>query len=72
MAKREKRLKKGILSIERQRKLHEIKRKYAEKLGQEELVRYYIKEIKSLENRRKNRENKLKKLTKKKEFLSET
>lgn len=61
MAKRKKRLKKGILSLEKQRKLHENKRKRAEQLGQEELVIYYIKEIRSLESRRKNRESKLKK-----------
>lgn len=60
MVKREKRLKKSILSLEKQRKLHEIKRKYAEESGQEELVRYYTKEIESLEKRKKNRENKLK------------
>jgi len=61
MVKREKRLKKGILSLGRQRRLHEIKRKYAEKLGQEELIRYYTKEILSLEKRKKDRERKLKK-----------
>jgi hypothetical protein len=60
MAKREKRLKKSILSLEKQRRLHEIKRKHAEKFGQEELVRYYDKEIESLEKRKKDRENKLK------------
>jgi len=60
MAKREKRLKKGILSLEGQRKLHEDKRRRAEELGQEELVRYYTKEIKSLADRKKDRENKLK------------
>ena len=60
MVKRKKRLKKGILSLEIQKKLHEIKRKDAEKLGQEELVRYYTKEIISLEKRKKDRENKLK------------
>ena len=60
MVKRKKRLKKGIVSLEKQKKLHEIKRKQAEELGQEELVRYYTKEIKSLEVRKKDRENKLK------------
>lgn len=60
MAKREKRLRKGILSLKKQRKLHEIKRKRAEKFGQEELVRYYAREIESLEKRKKNRESKLK------------
>lgn len=61
MAKREKRLKKGISSLEKQIKLHEVKRKRAEKLGQEELLKYYAKEIKSLESRKEDRENKLKK-----------
>ena len=60
MVKGEKRLKKGILSLEEQIKLHEAKRKTAEKLGQEELLGYYVKEIKSLEERKKERESKLK------------
>lgn len=59
MAKREKRLRKGIASLEKQVKLHEIKRKIARQLGQEELVGYYTKEIKSLEERKKDREGKL-------------
>ncbi len=59
MVKREKRLKKAISSLEDQKKLHEEKRKAAEELGQEELVNYYEKEIKSLEIRKKDRENKL-------------
>jgi hypothetical protein len=59
MVKREKRLKKGISSLEKQIKLHETKRKYAEKLGQEELVGYYTKEMKSLKERKKDREGKL-------------
>jgi len=60
MVKRKKRLEKGIISLENQKKLHELKRKQAEKLGQEELFRYYTKEIKSLEERKRNREGKLK------------
>ena len=60
MSKRSKRLKKGISSLERQKELHEIKKKMAAELGQEELIRYYEKEIKNIENRRKNRINKLK------------
>ncbi len=61
MSKRKKRLEKSIASLEKQKILHEFKRKRAEKLGQEELVRYYIKEIKSIEKRKRNREEKLKK-----------
>ena len=60
MAKRKKRLEKGIASLERQKKLHEIKRKKAKELGQEELVRYYTKEIKNIEDRKKDRKDKLK------------
>jgi phage shock protein A len=60
MAKREKRLEKGIASLEEQKALHEKKREIAKSLGQTELVRYYTKEIASLESRKKNREKKLK------------
>lgn len=45
MAKRDKRLQKGIESLEIQRKIHLEKRKHAKELGEEELVRYYDKEI---------------------------
>ena len=41
MPKREKRLEKGIFALEKQKILHEIKRKMAKELGQEELVKYY-------------------------------
>ena len=61
MAKRKKRLEKSIDSLEKQKALHEIKRKIAEELGQEELVEYYSKEIKSFEKRKKDREEKLEK-----------
>ncbi|MEK6925777.1 MAG: hypothetical protein AABW50_00715 [Nanoarchaeota archaeon] len=59
MAKRSKRLKLAIESLEKQKELHLVKKKIAEELGQEELVRYYEKEIESLEKRRKDREEKL-------------
>ena len=59
MPKREKRIKRGILSLEDQKKLHEAKRNIARELGQEELVRYYDKEIESIEKRKDNRESKL-------------
>ncbi len=49
MTKREKRLKKGIESLKEQKKIHEEKRKIAKELGEEELVRYYDKEIKKFE-----------------------
>lgn len=57
--KREKRLEKAIESLEKQKKLHEEKKKQAEALGQEELINYYKKEIESLEKRKKDREEKL-------------
>ena len=46
--KREKRLEKAIDSLEEQKRLHEGKKKVAEELGQEDLVRYYDKEIKAV------------------------
>jgi hypothetical protein len=61
MAKREKRLEKGIKSIEEQIKLHEKKREAARELGKEELVMYYDKEIKRFENEKLKKEDKLKK-----------
>lgn len=58
MAKRKKRLLKGIESIEEQIIFHEEKKRIAEELGQFELVRYYEKEIESLEIRRDDRQEK--------------
>jgi len=60
MVKREKRLKRGIESLEEQKKIHEEKRKIAEELGEEELVRYYDKEIEKFEKERLKKEVKLK------------
>ena len=59
MGKREKRIEKGIDSLEEQIKIHEDKKKQAEELGQEELVNYYSREIESLKKRKENREQKL-------------
>lgn len=59
MVKRKKRLKKGMKSLEKQKKIHLEKKKLAKELGQEELVRYYENEIKAIEKRRDNRERKL-------------
>ena len=42
MGKREKRLKKGVISLEIQRELHEKKLEEAKKLGNEYLKKYYI------------------------------
>ena len=52
MAKREKRLEKGIASLEKQEKIHEAKLEEARKLGKPELVEYYIKEIAAFEKSR--------------------
>ena len=60
MAKREKRLRKGMGSLEEQKKIHEGKRKIAEELGEEELVRYYDKEIEKFENESIKKKDKLK------------
>ena len=60
MVKREKRLEKGVLSLQKQKIIHEIKKEQSKKLGQEELVRYYTKEIESFGNRIKNRKSKIK------------
>jgi phage shock protein A len=60
MTKRKKRLKKGINSIENQIELHQEKKELALISGKEELERYYNKEIQKLEERKKDREEKLK------------
>ncbi len=57
--RRKKRLEKGIVSLDEQINLHHEKKRQAEKLGQEDLVAYYGKEIESLKNRKKDREGKL-------------
>ncbi|MEK6824374.1 MAG: hypothetical protein AABX12_05505 [Nanoarchaeota archaeon] len=59
MAKRKKRLERGIRSIKNQIELHKEKRERAETEENEELTRYYDKEIKALEERKKDRENKM-------------
>lgn len=59
MAKRKRRLEKGITSLEKQIKIHEKKKKTAKELAQEELFEYYTKEIEALKKRKKNREKKL-------------
>lgn len=55
MVKREKRLKKGIESLEEQKKIHQEKRKLAEEIGDEDLVRYYDKEIGKFEREQKKK-----------------
>ena len=59
MTKREKRLKKGISSLDKQIELHEKKKKLAAEIGEEDLVGYYTKEIDALKKRKENRKSKL-------------
>ena len=61
MVKREKRLQKGIESLEEQKKIHEEKKKMAEELGNEELVGYYDKVILKFEREKLKKKDKLKK-----------
>jgi len=57
MVKREKRLQRGIESLEEQKRIHEEKRKKARELGEEELVRYYDKEIKKFEKEKEKKQD---------------
>jgi hypothetical protein len=59
MAKREKRLEKGIESLEKQKEIHQEKRKSAEEAGDEELVRYYDKELDKFEKEQVKKKEKL-------------
>lgn len=59
MAKRKKRLKKGISSIDEAIIEHEIRRIDALKKRNEELANYLGKEIESLKERKRNREEKM-------------
>ncbi|MEK6793041.1 MAG: hypothetical protein AABX96_05350 [Nanoarchaeota archaeon] len=59
MVKREKRLEKGIKSLEEQKKIHVGKRKKAKELGEEELVRYYDKEIEKFEKEKEKKQDSL-------------
>lgn len=57
--KRKKRLEKGIESLEKQIKIHEKKKEIAKTMNNENLVKYYEKEIDSLTERRDDRKTKL-------------
>jgi hypothetical protein len=59
MAKREKRLIKGIESLEKQKVIHEERRDRAKDIGNEELVRYYDKEIEKFEKEALKKEERL-------------
>ena len=59
MTKREKRLLKGIESLNKTIKEHEIRRADALANGKIDLTDYYGKEIEALKKRKKSREDKL-------------
>ena len=59
MVKRKKRLEKGIESLKKQKEIHLEKKRRAEELGQEELVKYYEGEIESIEKTIDNKKEKL-------------
>jgi len=61
MANRKKRLKKGILSIQEQIDLHKEKKILAEDSGNDELVRYYTKEIEAKKRAKEEKEAMLEK-----------
>jgi phage shock protein A len=55
---RKKRLEKGIESIAEEIRIHEEKLKAAEAAGEEELVRYYHKDIARLKKQKEQKEDK--------------
>lgn len=57
--KREKRLKKGIESLQEQIQIHKDKLRKAMKEGNEELVEYYEKDLTRLENEEKKKKEHL-------------
>jgi len=57
MTKREKRLKKGIESIDKQIEIHEEKKSVAKKEGNLERVKYYEKEIGRFEQEKEKKES---------------
>lgn len=59
MTNRKKRLKKSIISIQKAIELHEEKKRLAEEAGQKELVSYFTKEIKGLEEQKTDKKEKL-------------
>lgn len=56
MVKRKKRLEKGIESLEKQIKIHKNKKMLAEESDNDELIRYYEKEIEAKEKTKKEKE----------------
>ena len=61
MANRKKRLKKGIISIEKQLRIHEEKLRKAEEEDEIELAEYYKKEIDAKKRDKEEKERILKK-----------
>jgi len=61
LVNRKKRLKKGIESLDKQIKLHEVKKEEAVKKGNLVLVEYYDKEIENKEKDKLEKERLLKK-----------
>jgi len=59
MGKREKRLKKGVGSLEIQEKIHEEKLEDARRSGNKNLERYYIKEMSTFDREKKYKLSKL-------------
>ena len=61
MVNRKKRLQKGIDSLDEEIEKHEEKLEAAEKVGKLELVEYYAKEIKTLEDNKEKKKRILEK-----------
>ena len=59
MTKRKGRLKRGIISLEVQKELHEQKLEETKKAGNKDLEKYYIKEIKGFAEEREHKLSKL-------------
>ncbi len=59
MAKRKKRLEKAIKSLQEQKEIHREKRKQAQEAGDENLVRYYDKELVFIDEELKDKDDKL-------------
>jgi len=61
MKNRKKRLKKSVESLKEQIEIHKIKKQQAEELDNENLVRYYDKEIDNLKKAKEQKEEMLEK-----------
>ena len=61
MTNRKKRLQKGINSLQQQIEIHHEKRQHAEESGNEDLMRYYDKEIEAKQKTKEEKERMLEK-----------